>query len=64
MAAKHVLNYLIHERRMRNEDPEVDINRRQHAALQLVLAELHRVHMVELQDQAFNGTVQHLLLGP
>lgn len=54
--------YLVHERRVGHEHSEVDVNRRQHAALQLVLSKLHRVHIVELQDQTVNANVFHLLV--
>lgn len=44
------LRYLVHERGVRDENPQVDVNGGHHAALQLELSELHRVHIVELQD--------------
>lgn len=41
--------YLVHERGVGHEHPQVNVDGRHHAALQLVLPELHRVHVVELQ---------------
>lgn len=54
--------YLVHERGVGHEDAQVDVNGRHHAALQLKLPELHRVHIVELQDQTVYAALFHLLV--
>lgn len=56
---QHVFDYLVHECWVGHEHPQVDVDGCHHAALQLVLPELHRVHIVELQDQTVNGVVVH-----
>lgn len=55
-------SYLVHESWVGHEHPQVDVDGCHHAALQLVLPELHRVHIVELQDQTVNGVVVHLVV--
>lgn len=45
--------YLVHERRVGHKNPKVDIDGCHHAALQLVLSQFHRVHVVELQNYVF-----------
>lgn len=47
---KAARGYLVRERGVGHEHPQVDINGCHQAALQLVFPELHSVHVVELQD--------------
>lgn len=51
--------YLVHEFWIRHQNSQVDINRCQQTALQLVLPKLHGVGVMELQDQTVNGNVVH-----
>lgn len=54
--------YLIHESWVGHQDPQVDINRRQQAALEFVFSKLHSVHVVEFQNQSVHGNVLHYLV--
>lgn len=55
-----VRRYLVHEDWIGHQHPQIDVNWRHHAALQLVFSKLYRIYIVKLQDQATNGTVRHL----
>lgn len=59
-ASRRTRVYLVHEGRVGHQHPQVDINRCHHAALQLVLAELDGVHIVEFQDQTIDTDVFHV----
>lgn len=54
--------YLIHERREGDQHPQVDINRSQQAALQLIFSKLHSVHIVEFHYQTVDGYFVHYLV--
>lgn len=54
--------YLIHKCWVGHKHPQVDVDGRRHAALQLVLSKLHRVYIVDLQDQTVEGTFRHVPL--
>lgn len=55
-----VVGHLVHDGGVGDQDPQVDVDGRHHAAFQLVLAELHGVYVVQLQNQALHGRVCHV----
>lgn len=59
---RRTCRYLIHKCWVGHKHPQVDVDGRQHAALQLILSKLHRVYIVDLQDQTVEGTVSHVLV--
>lgn len=47
---------------MGHEDPQVDVNGRHQAALELILAKLDRVHILQLQNKRVHAIVGHVCL--